>query len=67
VLEPFAFGRSLRMHPLVILITTTAGALVFGLMGAILAAPLAAAGLNALRLLREAGMFDDGPRSTQRS
>lgn len=58
LLEPFAFGRSLRLHPLAILITTTAGTLLFGLMGALLAAPVTAAALNALGLLQEAGMFD---------
>ena len=60
--EPFAFGRSLHLHPLVILITTTAGTLLFGLMGAILAAPLTSASLNALRVLRDAGMFSDALR-----
>jgi predicted PurR-regulated permease PerM len=59
LLEPFAFGRSLRLHPLVVLITTTAGTLLFGLMGAIVAAPLTSAFLNAVRLLRDAGLFDD--------
>ena len=59
LLEPFAFGRSLRLHPLVVLITTTAGTLLFGLMGAILAAPLTSGLLNALRLLRDAGLFDN--------
>jgi predicted PurR-regulated permease PerM len=60
LLEPFAFGRPLRLHPLVVLITTTAGTLLFGLMGAILAAPLTAAAANAVRLLRDAGLFDSG-------
>jgi predicted PurR-regulated permease PerM len=59
LLEPFAFGRSLRLHPLVVLIATTAGTLLFGLMGAILAAPLTSGLLNALRLLRDAGLFDN--------
>jgi predicted PurR-regulated permease PerM len=63
LLEPFAFGRSLRLHPLVVLITTTAGTLLFGLMGAILAAPLTSAFLNALGLLRDAGLFDE-PRAS---
>jgi predicted PurR-regulated permease PerM len=56
--EPFAFGRSLRLHPLVVLVATTAGTLLFGLMGALLAAPLTSAFLNAVRVLREAGLFD---------
>ena len=33
-----ARARSLRLHPLVVLVATTAGTLLFGLMGAILAA-----------------------------
>lgn len=61
--EPFAFGRSLHLHPLVILVATTAGTLLFGLMGAILAAPLTSACLNALRVLREAGIFDGATSS----
>jgi predicted PurR-regulated permease PerM len=70
LLEPFAFGRSLRLHPLVILIVTTAGTLLFGLMGAILAAPLTAATVNASRVLRDAGVFDEreasvGPDGSQ--
>ena len=63
--EPFAFGRSLRLHPLVVLVATTAGTLLFGLMGAILAAPLTSATLNALRVLREAGMFDGAAPSEE--
>ena len=56
--EPFAFGRSLRLHPLVVLVATTAGTLFFGVMGAVLAAPLTSACVNALRVLRGAGLFD---------
>jgi predicted PurR-regulated permease PerM len=56
--EPFAFGRTLHLHPLVVLVTTTTGTLLFGFMGAILAAPLTSASVNAVRLLREAGTFD---------
>ena len=65
--EPFAFGRSLRLHPLVVLVATTAGTLLFGLMGAILAAPLTSASLNALRVLREVGVFDGVTPSDQPS
>ena len=65
--EPFAFGRSLRLHPLVVLVATTAGTLLFGLMGAILAAPLTSASLNALRVLREVGLFDGATPGDQPS
>ena len=43
---------------LVVLVATTAGTLLFGLTGALLAAPLTSAFLNAVRVLREAGLFD---------
>jgi predicted PurR-regulated permease PerM len=38
LLEPVAFGRTLRLHPLVVLLVTTAGTLLFGVLGATLAA-----------------------------
>jgi predicted PurR-regulated permease PerM len=54
LVEPFAFGTRLRLHPLAVLITVTTGTLLFGVMGAILAAPLTSAGVNAYRQLRDA-------------
>jgi putative heme transporter len=38
LLEPVAFGRTLRLHPLVVMLVTTAGTLLFGVLGATLAA-----------------------------
>jgi putative heme transporter len=55
LVEPFAFGSRLRLHPLAVLITVTTGTLLFGVMGAILAAPLTSAGVNAYNQLRDAG------------
>jgi predicted PurR-regulated permease PerM len=40
LLEPKAFGSQLRLHPLVVLLVVSGGALLFGVFGAILAAPL---------------------------
>jgi len=57
ILEPVAFGRALRLHPLVILLVTTAGTLLFGVLGATLAAPVTAVALRTLKLLRDAGLF----------
>jgi putative heme transporter len=57
ILEPLAFGRALRLHPLVILLVTTAGTLLFGVLGATLAAPVTAVTLRTIGLLREAGLF----------
>lgn len=42
VLEPFVLGRIVRLHPLIILLSITAGAVLLGILGAFLAVPLAA-------------------------
>jgi AI-2E family transporter len=54
VLEPFAFGSRLRLHPLAVLITVTAATMLFGILGAILAAPLTSAAVNAYHELHAA-------------
>lgn len=43
VIQPIAAGKTLDLHPLVILLATTIGGILFGLIGAILAAPIASA------------------------
>src|SRR5699024_221061 len=40
LLQPFVVGRTLHIHPLVVLMALTGGAVVGGIMGAILAVPL---------------------------
>jgi len=55
LVEPFAFGTRLRLHPLAVLLTVTTAAMLFGVMGAILAAPLTSAAVNAYHQLRGAG------------
>jgi predicted PurR-regulated permease PerM len=57
LLEPRAFGTQLRLHPLVVLLVVSAGALLFGVFGAILAAPLTSMTLRTLSDLRTAGWF----------
>ena len=52
LIEPFAFGTRLRLHPLAVLLTVTTATMLFGVMGAILAAPLTSAAVNALSQLR---------------
>ncbi|WP_434056308.1 AI-2E family transporter [Georgenia wangjunii] len=42
LLQPIVMGRALRLHPLVILIALTAGTVLAGLSGAVLAVPIAA-------------------------
>ena len=61
LLELVAFGRTLRLHPLVVLLVTTAGTLLFGVLGATLAAPVTAVTLRTIGLLRDAGLFDVVP------
>jgi len=48
LLEPVAFGRTLRLHPLTVLLVTTAGTLLFGVLGATLAAPVTAVTLRTI-------------------
>ena len=40
VLYPWLFGKALSLHPLVVLLTITAGTLTLGLVGAIIAVPI---------------------------
>jgi putative heme transporter len=42
VLQPIVLGRAVQLHPLVILLSLTAGAIVAGIAGAFLAVPVAA-------------------------
>jgi predicted PurR-regulated permease PerM len=42
VLAPLVLGRAVKLHPLVILVTLTAGAVIGGLVGAFLAVPVTA-------------------------
>jgi len=53
VLQPVLQGRSLRLHPAVVLLAVTAGGTLFGITGAFLAVPVAAAGATTLRYLGE--------------
>ena len=64
VVEPFAFGSRLRLHPLAVLLTVTTATMLFGVMGAILAAPLTSAALRAYRQLQDAGVITQGARSS---
>ena len=64
LVEPFAFGARLRLHPLAVLLTVTTAAMLFGVMGAVLAAPLTSAAVNAYHLLQDAGVITQGARSS---
>jgi predicted PurR-regulated permease PerM len=55
VLQPLVLGRAVHLHPLVILLSLTAGAIVAGIAGAFLAVPVAAVIAVVVAYLREEG------------
>jgi putative heme transporter len=60
LVQPIAFGATLSLNPLVVLISTISGGCLFGMIGLVLAAPLVSAGVSiskdiaAARLAEEA-------------
>ena len=59
LLEPKLLGSSLNLHPLTILLATTLGGMVAGMIGLILAAPVVAIGVDLKKELTAVGFFDD--------
>jgi predicted PurR-regulated permease PerM len=53
VLQPFVVGRYVRIHPLAVVLALTAGALLFGIVGAIMAVPTVACINSAVRAARD--------------
>ncbi|GAA1117933.1 AI-2E family transporter [Kitasatospora arboriphila] len=72
VLQPFIQSRTVALHPATIMVAVVAGAGVAGIMGALLAVPLCAAGLGVITVLRRPAGPDaataadagDGPGAT---
>jgi predicted PurR-regulated permease PerM len=54
VLQPFAMGSALDLHPLVVLVITIGAGCIFGMLGLVLAAPLASAAVHISRDLARA-------------
>jgi len=54
LVQPFAMGAALRLHPLVVLVVTIAAGCIFGTLGLILAAPLLSAAVHATQDLARA-------------
>jgi putative heme transporter len=54
ILQPVAFGATLNLNPLAVLIVTIAGGSLFGMTGLILAAPLTSAAVHISRELAAA-------------
>lgn len=50
LLAPIIFGRALKLHPVVILLSVVAGGALFGLVGTILSVPVVAVTTNAVRV-----------------
>ena len=59
LLEPKAFGSQVRLRPLVVLPAVSAGTILLGVFGAILAAPLTSVALRTIADLRKYGWFGD--------
>jgi putative heme transporter len=57
LVSQFALGSTLALHPLVVLIATTAGGILFGAVGGVFAAPFVKIGLDAYARVRAAGVF----------
>jgi predicted PurR-regulated permease PerM len=54
LVQPFAMGSALDLHPLVVLVVTISAGCIFGMLGLILAAPLTSAALHITRDLARA-------------
>ena len=54
IVQPFAMGSALDLHPLVVLVLTIGAGCIFGMLGLILAAPLASAAVHITRDLARA-------------
>jgi putative heme transporter len=67
VFQPFIVGRSVDVHPLAILLGVTAGAVLAGVIGAMIAAPLVAVAGAILRYAREGGDAWDRAEADGRS
>lgn len=63
VLAPVVLGRSLRLHPLAILLALSAGTIVAGIIGAILSVPMAAVAWSAVKTWREMSRHPPGRAS----
>ncbi|HWJ80704.1 MAG TPA: AI-2E family transporter [Nocardioides sp.] len=64
VLQPFLLGRWVRLHPLGVIVALACGVLVAGVVGAMVAVPLAAAGNAVVLHLAELAATVPGPEET---
>jgi putative heme transporter len=59
LLAPIVFGRSLELHPLIVLGAIVAGSTLFGAFGAVLAVPISAMAINVLAELHANTVAED--------
>ncbi|MEJ5945001.1 AI-2E family transporter [Pseudokineococcus basanitobsidens] len=59
VLQPLLVGKTLALHPAVVILAVTAGGTIAGIIGAFLAVPLAAVGTVVFRYVREGVLGED--------
>lgn len=52
LLAPWIYGKALSMHPVIILLSITAGTALFGVVGTLLAVPVTAIAIDAVSILR---------------
>ena len=55
LLAPVVYGRSLQLHPVIVLLAVAGGGALFGIPGSLLAVPVTAVALNVLGEYRRAG------------
>ncbi|MCU0313355.1 MAG: AI-2E family transporter [Solirubrobacteraceae bacterium] len=60
IVQPIAYGATLKLNPLVVLVVTIGGGALFGMVGLVLAAPLTSAAVSILGKLA-ASRADDAP------
>ncbi len=63
IVQPIAFGATLDLNPLVVLIVTIGAGALFGMVGMVLAAPLTSAALHISRELAEAKGVEEAERA----
>ncbi|WP_158412439.1 AI-2E family transporter [Ilumatobacter nonamiensis] len=59
LLAPFIYGKSLQLHPLVILLSIAAGTALFGIVGALLAVPVVSVVINVIDEFRNPELARD--------
>ena len=63
IVQPIAFGATLDLNPLVVLIVTIGFGAIFGMIGMVLAAPLTSAALHISRELAKAKALEEAERA----